>query len=247
VSILALYLCYNVARNVRNLRNRFHASRWSGGGSLDVKANTMDCTFCQRDDISHIFKETPNFLLAADHAPLVEGHLLIISKHHYACYGDVPAELDAELYILKHEVQQFFTRFYAPAVFWEHGIFRQTVFHAHMHCFPWGATGYDFSEGLHNVIVDSQEDVRQWYLSRGHYFYMEDRSAALLFAPETDRYLGIVKNVFRRGIASRGGRAEWRTPQQRYEEGRPLIAAVMEKWLSFQQQGADYVNEPGAR
>jgi hypothetical protein len=150
------------------------------------------------------------------------------------------------LFALKHEVQQFFTRFYAPAVFWEHGIFRQTVFHAHLHCFPWGATGYDFSEGLHNAVVDSQEDVRKWYLSQGHYFYMEDRSAALLFAPETERYLGIVKSVFWRGITSSGGRVEWRSPQQRYEEGAPLIRAVMEKWQSF-QQGASYVNETSTR
>jgi diadenosine tetraphosphate (Ap4A) HIT family hydrolase len=207
----------------------------------------MNCAFCQRDNISYIFKETPDFLLAADYAPLVEGHLLIIPKHHYTCYGDVPTELDAGLFALKHEVQQFFTRFYAPAVFWEHGIFRQTVYHAHLHCFPWGETGYDFSEELHSQVIDSQEDVRGWYLSHGHYFYMEDRSAKLLFAPEVERYLGIVKNVFRRGIASRGGRAEWRSPQQRYEEGVPLIRSVREKWQVFQQQGVDYANEPGTR
>ena len=95
--------------------------------SPNAKVSNMHCAFCNRDDISYIFKETPNFLLAADHAPLVEGHLLIIPKQHYTCYGDVPAAMDDELLTLKHEVQQFFTRFYAPAVFWEHGIFRQTV------------------------------------------------------------------------------------------------------------------------
>lgn len=202
----------------------------------------MNCAFCQREDISHIFKETPHFFLAADHAPLVEGHLLIIPKHHYTCYGDVPAVLDDELFALKHEVQEFFTRYYAPPVFWEHGIFRQTVFHAHLHCFPWGSTGYDLSEGLHSRIVSSQEDVRQWYLSQGHYFYMEDNSAALLFEPEMERYLSIIKSVFRRGIAARGGSAEWRSPQQRYEEGVPLIQAVIEKWQVF-QEGSDFVNE----
>ncbi len=206
----------------------------------------MNCAFCQREDISYIFKETPHFFLAADHAPLVEGHLLIIPKHHYTCYGDVPAELDGELSALKHEVQQFFTRFYASPVFWEHGIFRQTVFHAHLHCFPWGTTGYDLSEGLHSIVVNSQEDVRQWHLSQGHYFYMEDRDAALLFAPEMERYLKILKSVFSRGIASSGGRVEWRSPQQRYEEGVPLIRATIEKWQAF-QKGAGYANETTTR
>lgn len=206
----------------------------------------MNCVFCRRDEISYIFKETSHFFLAADYAPLVEGHLLIIPKQHYACYGDVPASLDDELFALKDEVQEFFTRFYAPAVFWEHGIFRQTVFHAHLHCFPWGMTGYEPSEGLHSKVVGSQADVREWYRSHGHYFYMEDSSVSLLFAPEVERYLGIVKSVFRRGIASCGGPVEWRSPQQRYEEGVPLIQAVMEKWQVF-QQGASYANETSTR
>ncbi len=108
--------------------------------SLDVEVNGTNCAFCQRGEISHVLKETPNFRLAADHAPLVEGHLLVIPKQHYTCYGDVPAEFDAELTTLKQEVQAFFARYYAPAVFWEHGVFRQTVFHAHLHCFPFGET-----------------------------------------------------------------------------------------------------------
>jgi diadenosine tetraphosphate (Ap4A) HIT family hydrolase len=215
--------------------------------SLDSELDGTDCAFCKRTEIAYILKETPNFLLAADHAPLVEGHILIISKQHYACYGDVPARLDAELCALKREVQQFFIHSYAPVVFWEHGIFKQTVFHAHLHCFPWGISNYELSEELHNLVVSSQEDIRQWYKTRGHYFYMEDINSALLFAPEMDRYLGIVKNVFWRGIVSRGGKAEWRSPQQRYEEGAPIINTMIGKWRSFQEQGADHVNKSSAR
>jgi diadenosine tetraphosphate (Ap4A) HIT family hydrolase len=215
--------------------------------SPGTKSNNNDCAFCKRTEISSILKETPNFLLAADHAPLVEGHILIITKQHFACYGEVPAKLDAELFSLKCEVQRFFTHCYTPVVFWEHGIFKQTVFHAHLHCFPWGISGYDLDKKLHNIIVSSQEDVRQWYSTQGHYFFMEDSNRALLFAPELDRYLGIVKNVFWRGIVSRGGKVEWRSPQQRYEEGAPLIKAMIDKWRSFQEQGADHVNKTSAR
>ena len=211
--------------------------------SSGTESNKNDCPFCKRTEISFILKETPNFLLAADHAPLVEGHILIIPKQHFACYGEVPAQLDEELFSLKREVQRFFTRFYAPSVFWEHGIFKQTVFHAHLHCFPRGKSGYSLEEKLHNIIVSSQEEVRQWYVLQGSYFYMEDSNRALLFAPEMDRYLGIVKNVFWRGIVARGGKVEWRSPQQRYEEGEPFIKAMIDKWRSFQELGADYVNK----
>ena len=215
--------------------------------SVDAELFDPDCAFCNHHDITHILMETPHFLLAADHAPLVEGHLLIIPKRHYTCYGDVPGELDTELFAMKSEVQQFFTRFYASPVFWEHGIFRQTVFHAHLHCFPWGVTGYDRDEGLHTKIAASQEDIRRWHRQHGQYFYMEDSAVALIFAPDMERYLSIMKNVFVRGITLRGGKAQWRSPKQRYDEGVPLIEAAMEKWQQFQREGADYAGESSTR
>jgi len=217
------------------------------GFSVDAKLFDPDCVFCNHNEITHILKETPRFLLAADHAPLVEGHILIIPKSHYTCYGDVLGTLDDELLTLKSEVRQFFARFYALPVFWEHGIFRQTVFHAHLHCFPWGETGYDLTEGLHSAVVTSQEDIRHWHAQHGQYFYMEDNTIALLFAPEMERYLSVMKNVFVRGITRRGGKAQWRPPQQRYEEGVPLLRATMEKWQQFQQEGAKYAGESSPR
>lgn len=196
-----------------------------------------DCAFCRRSEITDVLKETPHFFLAADHAPLVEGHLLIIPKQHYACYGDVPAALDEELFALKDELRRFYEQFYAPVVFLEHGVFRQTVFHAHLHCFPWGNLDYDITSNIHNAVVAQQGDIRAWYHARGHYFYLEDGEVALLFAPEMDRYMHIIQKVFQKGLAARGVPTRIRPPQQRYAEGRPMIEAVRENWQAFQQQG----------
>lgn len=200
--------------------------------SLDDAHKQPDCVFCQHDKITAILKETPHFLLAADHAPLVEGHLLVIPKQHYACYGAVPVSLDEELFALKDELRQFYAQCYAPVVFWEHGVFRQTVFHAHLHCFPWGNLEYALESNIHNTVVRTQEDIRGWYRSQGHYFYLEYQATALLFAPEMERYMHIIQQVFRPRRAARGVR----TPQQRYEEGRPMIEAITARWQTFQQQ-----------
>ncbi|HET8853948.1 MAG TPA: HIT family protein [Ktedonobacteraceae bacterium] len=215
--------------------------------TFDIEANTATCEFCQRSNLAaYILKETPAFLIATDHAPLVEGHLLIITKQHYTCYGVVPAELDAELFALKREVQQFLTQYYAPVVFWEHGIFRQTVYHAHLHCFPFGTVEYDISQGLHATVVHAQEDIRRWYASRGQYFFMENGQITLLFAPVMEHYWQVIKTIFAQA-ASRSGKTSPRSPQQRREEGVPLIEATIAKWRLFQQQGASYVDQSDTR
>ena len=216
-------------------------------GPLDAESNSTDCAFCQYSDIArYVLKETPNFLIVTDHAPLVEGHLLLIPRRHYTCYGGVPAELDEDLFSLKQEVQRFLAQCYAPVVFWEHGIFRQTVFHAHLHCFPFGTIEYDYAQELHGAVVHSQEDIRAWYATYGQYFYMEQADTALLFAPEVDRYLYIIKGIFAQA-AARAGNSGWRSPQVRQVEGRPLIEATKAVFRTFQQGGVYHGTEPGTR
>lgn len=205
--------------------------------SLANEATRDDCPFCQRLDlVNYILKETAHFRIVTDHAPLIEGHLLIIPKSHYTCYGDVPETLDNELLALKQEVQQFFLQYYAAPVFWEHGIYRQTVFHAHLHCFPFGDIHYDLSENVHEELVASQDDLRSWYTTRGEYFYLEDSMQATLFPPVTERYFHIIRGVLSQGVISRAGSIGWRSPQERYEQGKALIQTTKMKWSAFERQ-----------
>jgi diadenosine tetraphosphate (Ap4A) HIT family hydrolase len=218
-----------------------------------LAANGIDptCAFCKRETISSILKETSHFRLATDVAPLVEGHLLIIPKTHYACYGAVPPELDEELFALKQEVRNFFAQYYAPPVFWEHGIFRQTVFHAHLHCFPFGVTAYNLTKELHTRLVHSQDDIREWFRARGQYFYLEDVNLALIFEPEMGRYMYIIREVLWQGVAARSKQSGWRSPAQRARDGVPLIQATGEKWQEFEQHekgiATTYADETSSR
>lgn len=216
--------------------------------SLEAEVDRTHCAFCQQTVLTaYILKETPNFRIITDHAPLVEGHLLIIPKTHYACYGDIPATLDQEFFALKDEVKEFFAEYYSPVVYWEHGVFRQTVYHAHLHCFPFGQVDYDLGEELHTQVVHTQNDIREWYEKLGAYFYMEDSRNALIFKPEVETYMRIIQEVLWRGARSHNGHREWRSPQQRYEDGRPLIEAVSSHWRTFQEQGAKHANSTDSR
>lgn len=214
------------------------------------------CPFClpHEDVVRNTLKETETFRLIMDHAPVVEGHLLIMPKRHYACYGEVPAALDSELLNLKRLARTFLSRYYAPVVFWEHGVFRQTVFHAHLHCFPLGVIRYDPALQLHERIVFSQQDIRDWYRQHGHYFFLQDSVQHYLFAPRMEVYQQIMQQVIWAGVAHRyrqthDGRKPWRSPEQRREEGVLLNAATMLKWQQFQEEERQkelYVDEAGA-
>ncbi len=208
------------------------------GNSVTPNAEVTqpDCTFCQRERIEpYILKETSTFRLVADHAPLVEGHLLIIPRQHYSCYGAVPTAYDSEFAALRREVQYFFAQYYAPPIFWEHGVFRQTVFHAHLHCFPFGEIGQSLTAVQPDLTIHSQDDIRIWYATHGHYFYLADVQQALLFAADMDAYMNVMQNVLKPVASTRHHKTGWRSVQQRQEEGKPLISALIARWQTFQQ------------
>ncbi len=139
------------------------------------------CPFCERRDLELTLAETPHFYLLADHAPLIEGHLLIVPHGHYACYGAVPAEYEAEFAALKWRTARFFASAYRAPTFFEHGVYRQTVFHAHLHALPFGVTPLDLpaqARAAGGRPARSLADVRAWYEERGHYFYIEEATPA---------------------------------------------------------------------
>ncbi|MBX5451771.1 MAG: HIT family protein [Thermogemmatispora sp.] len=205
------------------------------------------CVFCERSALTTILQETPAFLLVADHAPLVEGHLLIIPKHHYACYGAVPAALDRDLLALRRLVSRFAARWYAPLLFWEHGVFGQTVFHAHLHCIPFGVTSYwprlERMAPL-AILVQEQEEIRRWYRERGHYFYVEDSQRALLFPPDPDCYRQVIYEVLWKSLSPEQQRRGWQRKEVRQREGASWLAATARKWQEFCREEGIHVS-PG--
>ncbi|MFI5273440.1 MAG: HIT family protein [Ktedonobacterales bacterium] len=203
----------------------------------------MECVFYNRDALSGVLSESAHFLLLADHAPLVEGHLLIIPRAHYACYGAVPVELEPELLALKRRVADFLARTYRVPAFFEHGVFRQTVYHAHLHAIPLGATGFRMDDllahGGHRVA--SPADVRDWYAAHGHYFYIEQPDAndapapAAVFPPEEQRYFRAL-GMLRDSAGRTGGWAP--QPVRRLSSG-PKVASVIAAWARYASKHPD--------
>lgn len=201
------------------------------------------CPFCELRSLELVLAETPSFYLLADHAPLVSGHLLIVPRAHYACYGAVPADLDEELLGLKATARRFLTEVYSAPTFFEHGIFRQTVFHAHLHAMPFGPVTWNL-QGMATesggVPSDGQESIRAWYAQRGHYFYLETpgdtargwASQAAILPPEMGVY-GRALATLRQLSSAREG---WAPPSLRYAARGPKLGALAESWHAWRAQ-----------
>ena len=194
------------------------------------------CVFCRREALDAVLAETEHFYVLADHAPLVEGHTLIVPRDHYACYGALPAALEPELLVLKRRVADFLTAAYRAPAFFEHGVFHQSVFHAHLHAMPFGSLDLPpdlfTADGAHPV--SSPTDIRRWHADHGHYFYLEmpqsDRHPiAAVFPPDETRYWQVLAAL--RHATSR--HTEWHPQPIRRELGHPLMRALQEKWQAF--------------
>jgi diadenosine tetraphosphate (Ap4A) HIT family hydrolase len=196
-----------------------------------------DCAFCDPSSLSHILTETDHFRIVADYAPLVEGHTLIIPRNHYLCYGAVPVELEPELVSIKRRVARFFRARYRPAVFFEHGVFRQTVFHAHLHAFPFGPIDLRLFELAHpeGKPVRDLADLHAWYNEHGHYFYLEQprqperELEAAVFPPEEERYFQVLRTI-REQTESIAG---WQPAAMRRLRGASQIQALARAWTDF--------------
>jgi diadenosine tetraphosphate (Ap4A) HIT family hydrolase len=183
-----------------------------------------------------VLDETEHFFLLADHAPLIEGHLLIVPRDHYACYGAVPEELEPELLALKSRVRRFLSTAYREPVFFEHGVFRQTVYHAHLHSMPFGTVALDPSAmaleaGRH---ADHLRDVRDWYAEQGHYFYLECPASngmhvATLFPPNLDQYFHVLGAL----RAVTGELSGWQPQPLRRITSGGKIRALEANWRTF--------------
>jgi diadenosine tetraphosphate (Ap4A) HIT family hydrolase len=195
------------------------------------------CVFCAHDALDVVLAETEHFLVIADHAPLAEGHLLIVPRDHYACYGALPLAFDDEARELRERATSFLTATYRAPIFFEHGVFRQTVFHAHLHALPLGAASPGFADEVGGIGVPapSLDDLRAWYAEQGHYFYLDTlrddsgQREALLFPADMSVYFQVM-GTLRTHTAQT---AAWIPPAIRQVQGGSKMRKLAAAWREY--------------
>ena len=98
---------------------------------------------CGLPDKKSVVYEDRHFYITPDIAPILSGHLLLISKQHYRSLLNAPIEIKDRLQYLKKRIREFnLVEYKTPTIFFEHGTTSinlgsgPCVDHLHIHSLP---------------------------------------------------------------------------------------------------------------
>lgn len=117
--------------------------------------NDTACYFCDSDSKemrASLLGETDLFRIHLDPHPVTEGHILIIPKEHITCIGAYSEELREELRETLDTCMDFVQKSYGSSVWFEHGIFGQTISHSHIHVLP-------FEGGIKGIVPEGDDMI----------------------------------------------------------------------------------------
>ncbi len=159
----------------------------------------MGCIFCEMDHDSvreDILFQSEHFYVKSCLASVALGHVLVIPKEHYACYGALPQELEKEyLQVKEKTIGRIREKLFEPFLL-EHGVWGQSVAHAHTHIIPLQGERYFISSILEEMIFPSGvsykegglETMRELYHTEGGYLSIEEKGRNLVCSVEGFSY-----------------------------------------------------------
>lgn len=198
------------------------------------------CVFCHPHPALVLYG-TENFQVCFDVAPLVPGHLIVFSRDHHACAGEVPAAHFAELEAVRTEVKRLLRQAWGAVTLYEHGRAghclsdgpeHRLCHHFHLHCVP-GDT--DVSDELvtrfDRLPMSAYHELPEIYAEYGDYLYLETDTGQMSYLVVQEE---IERHLLRTLIAKRGGhpeRADWRAYADRsvLVEGMATVGLVAGK------------------
>ncbi|MCX6730553.1 MAG: HIT domain-containing protein [Candidatus Roizmanbacteria bacterium] len=106
---------------------------------FSTKEIFLNCPHCDTKSFALKFPlcDTDNFFVTCDVHPLTKGHILIMPKKHFSCFGEYPDSIVDELVALYKKCSDFLVKTYGSVSSFEHGKIGQTVFHSHIQMFPY--------------------------------------------------------------------------------------------------------------
>lgn len=141
----------------------------------------MRCVYCQlRPNV--LIKSFNNFSIIIDPFPLYIGHILIVSKEHYGCTGELPKALVHECEGFSTKLLLFLERKFGSSICFEHGRAGACSHgqedlpcsHMHIHFLPSKAdASRELNQRFPNVCVEKLESLTKYFHGFGEYLFFQ--------------------------------------------------------------------------
>ncbi|MFV2088590.1 methyltransferase domain-containing protein [Micromonospora sp. LOL_021] len=192
------------------------------------------CVFCDPNP-QLLLASTEHFGVCFDAAPLTPGHLIIFSREHYGCAGEVPPELLGELTALRTEIKDRIRDRWGSVTLYEHGRVghclsdgpeHRLCHHFHLHCVPGDIDVADeLVSRFDHLPVTDYADLPEIYADHGDYLYLETDAGKMSYLVVNEE---IERHLLRTLISAKSGypdRADWRkyTDYSVLEEGMAVL------------------------
>lgn len=129
--------------------------------------NTINFLKYQNNQLTNrILFTTEHFTVIPDLSPIIEGHLLILTNHHYYSMTSIPKQLKNEFHNVFNYVAKLLSIKYQPPVFFEHGSLCELdngadcISHAHIHALPYNI---DIRFELRKDYTELPDDLYSFY------------------------------------------------------------------------------------
>ena len=130
---------------------------------------SKECPFCdasrfQNNEIAHlptlesILFQNENLYVQVDISPLMRGHILIISNHHYLNFYEIPKDIKKDIILVMEKIKAIYRELYhTDVLFFEHGSAQSgyagaSIDHAHLHCVPYFSEKLDIKKSLDQLF-----------------------------------------------------------------------------------------------
>lgn len=140
------------------------------------------CVFCEPDP-ELVATSEENLYVIFDVAPLTPGHLIVHSREHHACAGELPGVDLPMVRKLMDEVKSIVRSRFGTATAYEHGRAghclsdgpeHRLCHHFHLHCVPGDyRLGDTLAERFERIPVRDYEQMGELYEQYGDYLYLE--------------------------------------------------------------------------
>lgn len=217
-----------------------------------------NCIFCRDYKNGDKIFETENFFIKVGVGIICPGHVMIITKKHFKCMGDMESEMLEEFLHLKEKLIEFLTKYLYKPFILENGVIMQSVFHAHTHFIPRKSELFEevdlykemidpFFEKYKDIkydAIDNFSKILDIFRKDEQYLYFEQEGEMRII--KTINYLdkiSLLKNeinyrTFFEKIGVKGV-GDWRIMT---EEDKKIDAVKIEKTMEIFKNFADFYN-----